>query len=375
MVKLGTLIKEMTIKTVVNNQYEVLTSSQNGLFSQEDYFNKQIASKNNIGYKVIKKGQFTYRSMSDTGLFYVNRLIDKEIGIVSPAYPVFDIVSSEVIPEYVELFFKTKLFQKQISNKSVGSTRLSLRFSKLKEVAIPVPNISFQRKIVENVELLNACIIHEKTTLSYYDELIKSRFNEMFGEVTKLTSENGICLGKICKTIGGGTPSTKYPEFYKGDIPWISTVALGPNFIDGKNAKGFITEEAVEKSATHLIPKGSIMIGTRVGVGKCSINLIDMCTNQDINSIVELNENYSPLFIKYCLDCYQFYFASIKKGATILGITSDDLKKVLIPIISIDAQNQFVSFVEQVDKLKFNVKKRIELYQELLNKKMDEYFD
>lgn len=208
--------------------------------------------------------------------------------------------------------------------------------------------------ICQTLRKIEELINKEQYVLALLDELTKSRFIEMFGEVNKLTCKNGIRLGKICKTIGGGTPSTKYPEFYKGDIPWISTVALGPNFIDGKSAKGFITKEAIEKSATHLIPKGSIMVGTRVGVGKCSINLIDMCTNQDICSIVELNENYNPLFIKHCLDCYQFYFDSIKKGATILGISSDDLKKVLIPVININVQNQFVSFVKLINKLKFS---------------------
>ncbi|MBO5632017.1 MAG: hypothetical protein J5965_23405 [Aeriscardovia sp.] len=62
--KLGSLIREITDKTTENNQYEVLTSSQQGIISQEEYFNKQIASKDNTGYKIIRKGQFTYRNVN-----------------------------------------------------------------------------------------------------------------------------------------------------------------------------------------------------------------------------------------------------------------------------------------------------------------------
>ena len=75
-IRLGDYITEICEKTTVNNQHMVLTSSQEGIVSQDDYFNKQVASKDNTGYKVIRRGQFTYRAMSDTGRFYINRLCD-----------------------------------------------------------------------------------------------------------------------------------------------------------------------------------------------------------------------------------------------------------------------------------------------------------
>lgn len=174
--KLGLFIEEVTEKTTKNNQYEVLTSSQNGIVSQEEYFNKQIASVDNTGYKIIRRGQFTYRSMSDTGRFYINRLINKEVGIVSPAYPVFKLAGSKLDPEYLELFFQSEAFQRQISDKSSGSTRLALRFSKLENVEIDVPSIEIQRKIVDTVKALKVTINAEDNELILCDELIKSRF-------------------------------------------------------------------------------------------------------------------------------------------------------------------------------------------------------
>ena len=89
------------------------------------------------------------------------------------------------------------------------------------------------------------------------------------------------------------------------------------------------------------------------GVGKSSLNDVDICTNQDIVAIIGIDESkYNRLFIKHVLDSYQNYYDSIKKGATILGITADDLKDTLIPDAPIDIQLEFESFVEQVDKSK-----------------------
>ena len=196
----------------------------------------------------------------------------------------------------------------------------------------------------------------------------------MFGDITN-ESNNTVKLGLICKTMGGGTPTTKKPEYYEGNIPWITTVSLGPNYVDGSNAKGYITQEAIDNSSTKLIPTNSVMVGTRVGVGKCSVNTIPICTNQDINSITGLDSNkYIPLFIKFVVDSYQSFFDSIKKGATILGITSDDLKNINVPTAPLNRQKEFVYFVEQIEKSKLIIQKQIDLLQELLDKKMNEYF-
>lgn len=161
--------------------------------------------------------------------------------------------------------------------------------------------------------------------------------------------------------MSGGTPSTKFPEYYEGDIPWISTVSLGPNHIDGSTAKGYITHEAIDNSATKLIPAGNILFGTRVGVGKSSLNDVDICTNQDIVAIVGIDESkFKRLFIKHVLDAYQPYYDSIKKGATILGITGDDLKDTLIPDAPIEVQMEYEAFVEQVDKSKVVAQKSLD---------------
>ena len=372
MVKLGTLIKEVTIKTTINNQYEVLTSSQNGIVSQEEYFNKQVASQNNVGYKIIKKGQFTYRSMSDTGKFYINRLTNKDIGIVSPAYPVFEIVSNKIIPEYMELFFKTNLFQNQISNKSAGSTRLALRFSKLESVMIPVPDVSFQRNIVNNIKTIHSGLTCEQKHYSYYDELIKSRFNEMFSKCkadTKLGDVSNICRGASPRPIS---------SFITKDINGINWIKIG----DVENDAIYITktEERITRAGANKSKEvhiGDFILSNSMSFGRPYILGINGCVHDGWLIISNYQHIFEPLFLYYSLrsDDVQNQFIHEASGTTVKNLNSDIVKNIFVIKPPLKEQKEFSSFVNQIDKLKFNVQKRIEYYQELLNKKMDEYFN
>ena len=255
-----------------------------------------------------------------------------------------------ILPRF--LYYFCKKFDFERLNKTV--TIPSLTKSDLLKIEIEPPNLLQQRDIVERLTKIERIIALRKLELKLLDELIRARFVEMFGDIRYEEKYQGIPLRRLCTTISGGTPSTKCSEYYEGNIPWISTVSLGPNYIDGSTAKGYITQEAIDNSATKLIPAGNILFGTRVGVGKSSINDVALCINQDIVAIVGIDTNrFNVLFIKYVLDTYQSYYDSIKKGATILGITGDDLKNTLIPVPPLELQNQFADFVKVVDKSKF----------------------
>ena len=262
------------------------------------------------------------------------------------------ICSEKINNKYLYWFLKSNTdYLKSLGR---GATFKEISKGIVSEIEINVPEIRKQVETVAILEKVSKVIALRKQEISALDDLIKARFVEMFGDVKHEEKYKGIPLRELCFTMSGGTPSTKNTEYYEGNIPWITTVSLGPNHIDGSTANGYITQEAIKNSATKLIPAGNILFGTRVGVGKSSINDVDICTNQDIIAIIGIDENrFNRVFIKHVLDDYQPYYDSLKKGATILGITSDDLKDTLIPDAPIDVQAEFVAFVDQVDKSKF----------------------
>lgn len=158
--------------------------------------------------------------------------------------------------------------------------------------------------------------------------------------------------------VSGGTPSSKHPEYFDGDMPFVSTPFLGANYITEKDVTNRISEEGIRNSSTHKIPAYSLLFGNRVGVGKSSINTCEVCTNQDVLSFTNIDpKQYDLLFIKKILDQRQEFFDSQKRGATIKGIPSDLVKKTKIPLIPLETQRTFVGIVQQSDKSKFAVLK------------------
>lgn len=104
-VRIGELIKNKIKKTTANNQYQVLSCTKNGIVSQSEHFNKQIASENNIGYKILEKGDLVLSPMNlwlggiDISCF--------QIGIVSPAYKVYSVDYSIVGENYLRNVLRT----------------------------------------------------------------------------------------------------------------------------------------------------------------------------------------------------------------------------------------------------------------------------
>ena len=247
--------------------------------------------------------------------------------------------------------------------------------SKYQTLNIPLPPIKTQEAIVSLLEKAEKAkeLRNEADELS--KDYLKSVFVDMFGNPVKNPKKFKVEeLIKLCDLKSGGTPSRKEKEFFCGDIPWITTVALGKKHISSNDARDFITNDAVEKSATKIIPKGSIMVGIRVGVGKTSINLCDMCTSQDIISLVNIDQRLNKEFFLQIFKYYESYFENKKRGATIQGITSNILKELMIPLPPIELQNKFAEIVKQVETMKEHQKESKEQIDDLFNALMQKAF-
>ena len=158
----GNLIKDYIERTVIQNQYPVLTSSQQlGIVLQEEYFaDRQVTTNDNIGYFILPFGYFTYRSRSDTNVFVFNRnnIIDK--GIISYFYPVF-------YPENCDSNFLMRRLnhgiEKQISMAAEGTGQKVLAHSKFKNMIVNVPKKEEQIKIGNVFEKIdNLITLHQR---------------------------------------------------------------------------------------------------------------------------------------------------------------------------------------------------------------------
>ena len=177
--KVGELIEDYIEKTTVQNQYPVLTSSQQqGVVFQEDYFaDRQVTTNDNIGYYVLPYGYFTYRSRSDTDVFIFNRnnIIDK--GIISYYYPVF-------LPKDCDSNFLLRRLnhgiKKQLSMAAEGTGQKVLAHNKFKNMIVDVPEIEEQQKIGLYFESLDHLITLHQRELEKLQNIKKSMLEKMF---------------------------------------------------------------------------------------------------------------------------------------------------------------------------------------------------
>ena len=363
--KLSECVKEINDRTIENNQYEVLTSSKSGIFSQEEYFDKQVASKDNTGYKIIKNGQFTYRSMSDSGTFTINRLEDKEIGIVSPAYPVFEAINIDA--EFLKYYFKSELFNKAIINLSQGSTRTALKFKDLIDIEIYLPEIEEQKRIVKILKNNDQIIEKYDELIKEKEQFIKSQFVEMFekDESIKKTTVNN-----VADIFLGLTYTPKYTE---DGIPFLSSKNISSQQLDLEDIK-YISQDEYEKVTNNAKPIYGDILFSRVGSNLGNPTIFD--TNLKCAIFVSLgylrikNKNeFDNIFVRDWMKSENFWHQVFNKvsGGAKQNLNTNWLRNFEIPNPSIEKQNKYKNIVQLIDKQKFNYINKIKLLNEIIN--------
>lgn len=155
-------------------------------------------------------------------------------------------------------------------------------------------------------------------------------------------------LGDTCTFVGGGTPSKKNPDFYKGSIPWATVRDMNVRVIE--TTEHSITPEAVRQSATNIIPNGEIVISTHVGLGKVCFLGQDTAINQDLKAVIP-NGELSRRYLYYWFISKTDELIANGKGATVKGVTLDFVKNLKIQVLT-EREQKVVS--DTLDKV-YNV--------------------
>ena len=185
----------------------------------------------------------------------------------------------------------------------------------------------------------------------------------------------GIKLGDICKFQSGGTPSKRKTEFFIGTIPWITTTALNGGYIGKENAVEWISEQAIKESAAKVVPAFSIMVGTRVGVGKVAINTVEMSTSQDIISLLDIEESvWNKDYLCKFLQSKSMFLNSQARGATIKGIKIDVLSELEVPEISLEEQLRISKIIDEVKTIIVYRRQQIQKLDDLVKARFVELF-
>lgn len=279
--------------------------------------------------------------------------------------------------KYVGHFFQSPYYRNYISAASAGANINNLRNEHIADLHIPLPPLDKQRKIAAVLDKVSSLIVKRKQQLDKLDELVKSRFVEMFGD--QVNNERGwqkALIPEVCHAIiGGGTPSKSHPEYFTGTIPWVSPKDMKLSVLS--DSIDHITEEAIANSTTKLVPANSVLMVIWSGILKHSlpvaINSVPVTINQDMKAFVP-NEVVTTAFLMH-------YFMAIENDVLsgVRSVTADNIdfkafqkRKMIVP--PLDLQQQFATFVAQVDKSKLAIQKSLEKLEILKKALMQKYF-
>ncbi|NCQ71155.1 MAG: restriction endonuclease subunit S [Microcystis aeruginosa L111-01] len=183
-----------------------------------------------------------------------------------------------------------------------------------------------------------------------------------------------IPLGDCCQIISGSTPKRNKPEYWGGDIPWVTPKDLSklrtPVLEDAPEK---ITEAGYKSCSTTLLPQGSILFSSRAPIGYVAIAGRPMCTNQGFKSLVPNEYVHSP-YLYWCMRQYASDIEALGSGTTFKEVSKGIVERFKIPLPPLEEQRRIAAILDKADGVRRKRKEAIRLTEELLKSTFLEMF-
>lgn len=265
-------------------------------------------------------------------------------------------------PFFIASILRSHIVTEKIENLKTGVAQYNLSLEQIKDFEIPLPPLEIQQQIVAEIEGYQKIIDGAKQTVNNYKPTIKINPDwEM------------VQLGSITKLVGGSTPSKDNSSYWEnGNIDWItcSDFANSPMYIEDSIRK--ITDKAVKECSTSIIPKDTLVLVTRVSLGKMAFVRKPTALNQDLTALLfdeeQINKHYAYFFLLSIADKIE----RDGHGATVKGVTRDYVREIKIPLPSKTEQTEIVKAIEEEMELVNANKRLIEIFEQKIKDKISE---
>ena len=287
--------------------------------------------------------------------------------------------SDNIDKRYVFHFCQSPYFVDDMTSQATGASYPAVSSGIVKSSTIPRHPIEKQRQIADRLDKISELISLRKQQLAKLDELVKSRFIELFGDpVTNEKSWSRLTLGDICEI--GSSKRVFEKDYVPQGIPFFRTkeiVELSKG--NSISTELFITEEHfAELKNSYGAPKKDDLLISAVGtIGTIWIVSGDFeFYFKDGNLIqIKASSNFNSVFMKYLLDeLIANYKKEMSTGTAYSALTIAGLKKMLVYDVPLSLQEQFAAFVKQTDRSKFAIQQSLEKLETLKKALMQEYF-
>ena len=303
-------------------------------------------------------------------------------------------LSDKTLPEYVYLFFQSNNYWTQIKSSSAGIGQPNVNASKLADISFPLPPLPEQKKIVAKIEELFSGLDSGIAELKkvkqqikvYRQAVLAAAFSGKLVKKDDIFSKDVIFSRKVAEpepvygggngnlpegwkivrisdigeVVSGGTPSTKIPEYFDGNIAWITPADL-TGYKEKYISRGRrnISELGLKNSSARLVRKGSILFSSRAPIGYVVISKNEVATNQGFKNLM-INKNINKEYVYYYLKSAKQLAERYASGTTFKEISAKSFANLPFPLVSISQQTQIVGEIEKRFSVADNLEKAVD---------------
>lgn len=385
-VSLGSLMTKVTNKQKYSPEITqvYVVSNTLGMVKAEEYRENTIHSDDISNYTVVKTGMFAYNpSRLNIGSI---AMLNKEDGVVSPMYVVFEVDTSKITLEYFELLIKSSFVKNKIASYKEEGARFRFDFSRWDWIKVQLPPIEIQNTIVEHLNTFSKYLDNlidehsaRKQQYEYYRDYLLSFDDEDVEKVipdidcSKIEYKR---LGDVCNVQSGGTPSKKESEYWNGGtIPWLaSTVCKNKKSVE--EVTNYITEKGLKNSSAKMMKEKTTLIAL-VGatIGKIAFLPFEASINQNIAGLFPIDENIiNADYLFYACSTLYSKFQNLGNGKLAMANMSF-VRNLVIPVPPLSVQENIVKILDRFDKLNNDMSEGLPAEIEARKKQYEYYRD
>jgi len=269
-------------------------------------------------------------------------------------------INNKYYPLFTFYIFNSKYFSEFLRQLIAGSTINHLYQKDFVNFKFPLPPLPEQTAIATVLSDTDKLIRALEKQIAKKRLIKQGAMQELLkpkeGWVTKK-------LGEVAEIVGGGTPSTFVSEYWNGDINWFTPSEIGKDkYLYNSIRK--ITQSGLRNCSANILPKGTILLTSRAGIGDIGILKTEACTNQGFQSLIVKSE-YDNEFFYYLLSTLKSILLQNASGSTFLEISPNKVKSIQVIIPNKHEQTRIATILSDMDTEIEALENKLEKYRKV----------
>ncbi len=302
---------------------------------------------------------------------YFNSSVPYEHMRINSGMVILRCCNEKILPTYLYYFLRSPSFANQVNSLRSGVAQPQLPIRDMKRIKMPLPPLPEQIRIASILSAYDDLIENNRRRIQLLEQAARLLYKEWFIHLRfpgheHVKIKNGVPeewerkkISRVCKTIGGGTPSTRISEYWDGDIPWVvpSDVTKGDSLVL-MDTERKITEKGLRESSAKIVPPETILMTSRASVGFFALMDFEVCTNQGFINIIPYKDELR-MYLLFNLMSRVAEIRSNAKGTTYPEISKGRFREMDVVVPSKTLLGMFskvsTDIIRQVRYLKRSV--------------------